>query len=75
MPTNLQTVRGPIASEALGVTLMHEHLLMSFLTWNHPPKTASRMSLRDAPVSLSILGELRMDPFVNLDEQEVGNQG
>ena len=67
MPTNLQTVRGPIASEALGVTLMHEHLLMSFLTWNHPPKTASRMSLRDAPVSLSILGELRMDPFVNLD--------
>jgi len=67
MPTNIQTVRGPIASEALGVTLMHEHLLMSFLTWNHPPKTASRMSLRDAPVSLSILGELRMDPFVNLD--------
>jgi phosphotriesterase-related protein len=25
------------------------------------------MILRDAPVSLSILGELRMDPFVNLD--------
>ena len=25
------------------------------------------MTLRDAPLSLSILGELRMDPFVNLD--------
>jgi phosphotriesterase-related protein len=67
MSTNLQTVLGPIASEAMGVTLMHEHLLMSFSTWSHPPKTASRMSLRDAPVSLEILGELRMDPFVNLD--------
>ena len=67
MSTNIQTVLGPIASEALGVTLMHEHLLMSFATWHHPPKAASRFRLRDAPVSLSILGELRMDPFVNLD--------
>jgi phosphotriesterase-related protein len=67
MSTNIQTVRGPIASEAIGVTLMHEHLLMSFSTWHHPPKTTSRMTLRDAPLSLSILGELRMDPFVNLD--------
>ena len=40
---------------------------MSFATWHHPPKAASRFRLRDAPVSLSILGELRMDPFVNLD--------
>src|SRR5258708_20328580 len=46
---------------------MHEHLLMSFASWHHPPKTASRMNLRNAPVSLSILAELRMDPFVNLD--------
>jgi phosphotriesterase-related protein len=67
MPTNIQTVLGSIASDIMGVTLMHEHLLMSFLTWHHPPKTASRMALRDAPISLSILGELRMDPFVNLD--------
>ena len=67
MSTNIQTVLGPIASDVMGVTLMHEHLLMSFSTWHHPPKTASRMTLRDAPVSLSILGELRMDPFVNLD--------
>jgi phosphotriesterase-related protein len=67
MSTNIQTVLGPITSEKLGVTLMHEHLLMSFSTWHHPPKTTSRMTLRDAPLSLSILGELRMDPFVNLD--------
>ena len=67
MSTNVQTVLGPIQSDAIGVTLMHEHLLMSFATWHHPPKTASRMKLRDLPVSLSILGELRMDPFVNLD--------
>src|SRR6202045_3986672 len=67
MSTNVQTVLGPIAGDTMGVTLMHEHLLMSFFSWHHPPKTASRMTLRDAPVSLSILGELRMDPFVNLD--------
>jgi phosphotriesterase-related protein len=67
MTTNVQTVLGPVISESLGVTLMHEHLLMSFASWHHPPKTASRMNLRNAPVSLSILGELRMDPFVNLD--------
>jgi phosphotriesterase-related protein len=67
MSTNVQTVLGPIQSDAIGVTLMHEHLLMSFATWHHPPKTTSRMALRDVPVSLSILGELRMDPFVNLD--------
>ncbi len=67
MSTNIQTVLGPIASDVLGVTLMHEHLLMSFATWHHAPKSASRLKLRDAPVSLSILGELRMDPFVNLD--------
>lgn len=28
------------------------------------------MILRDAPVSMSILGELRMDPFVNLDNMQ-----
>jgi phosphotriesterase-related protein len=67
MSTNVQTVLGPVTSDSMGVTLMHEHLLMSFASWHHGPKTASRMMLRDAPVSLSILGELRMDPFVNLD--------
>jgi phosphotriesterase-related protein len=70
MSTNIQTVLGSIASDVMGVTLMHEHLLMSFSTWHHPPTTASRMKLRDAPVSMSILGELRMDPFVNLDNLE-----
>jgi phosphotriesterase-related protein len=67
MSTNVQTVLGPMTSDLMGTTLMHEHLLMSFASWHHPPRTASRMILRDAPVSLSILGELRMDPFVNLD--------
>ena len=67
MSTNVQTVLGPVTSDSMGITLMHEHLLMSFASWHHGPKTASRMILRDAPVSLSILGELRMDPFVNLD--------
>ena len=70
MSNNLQTVLGAISTKDIGVTLMHEHLLMNFASWHHPPTTASRMILRDAPVSISILGELRMDPFVNLDNMQ-----
>src|SRR3984893_12979009 len=70
MSNNLQTVLGAISTKDMGVTLMHEHLLMNFASWHHPPTTASRMILRDAPVSISILGELRMDPFVNLDNMQ-----
>jgi phosphotriesterase-related protein len=70
MSNNVQTVLGAISTTEMGVTLMHEHLLMNFASWHHPPTTASRMILRDAPVSISIVGELRMDPFVNLDNMQ-----
>lgn len=66
MGQTVQTVLGPVALENLGITLMHEHLLLDASPWHHPPKEASRMALRDAPISIEIIGELRMDPFVNL---------
>lgn len=65
MANSLQTVLGPIPIEAMGVTLMHEHLLCDVSNWHHPPVTPERLYLRDAPVTPSIYGELRMDPFVN----------
>jgi len=61
------TVLGPIPTEELGITLMHEHLLLDATTWWHRPIEPARLSLGEAPVSCTIYGELRMDPFVNLD--------
>ncbi|MCB8876813.1 phosphotriesterase family protein [Acidisoma silvae] len=63
----VMTVLGPIRAEDLGVTLMHEHLLNDCSCWWHKPKEPERRRLACEPVSIGILGELRMDPFVNLD--------
>ena len=61
------TVLGPVPVGSLGITLMHEHLLLDASTWWHRPADPSRMPLADAPLSCAIYGELRMDPFVNRD--------
>jgi phosphotriesterase-related protein len=63
----VMTVLGPIAAEDLGVTLMHEHLLNDCSCWWHKPEQPARRQLACEPVHSGILGELRMDPFVNLD--------
>lgn len=63
----VMTVLGPIAAEAMGITLMHEHLLNDCRCWWHKPREAERQRLACDPVHPGILGELRMDPFVNLD--------
>jgi phosphotriesterase-related protein len=67
----VQTVLGPIPLAKMGLTLMHEHLLLDATAWHHPPNEASRMALRDAPVTIELLGELRMDPFVNLENTKL----
>ncbi len=65
-PGRVMTVAGPIPAEAMGVTLMHEHLLNDCRCWWHRPKDPARARLACDPVHPGILGELRMDPFVNL---------
>ena len=62
----VMTVLGPIAAEALGVTLMHEHLLNDCRCWWNKPTEPDRQHLATEPVHAAILSELRMDPFVNL---------
>jgi phosphotriesterase-related protein len=64
---HVMTVRGPVALDALGITLMHEHLLLDARSWWHRPIEPERLHLASSPVHASIIGELRMDPFVNLD--------
>jgi phosphotriesterase-related protein len=63
----VMTVLGPVLASALGLTLMHEHLLNDCRCWWNKPAEPSRARLACEPVNAGILGELRMDPFVNLD--------
>ncbi|WP_442504251.1 phosphotriesterase family protein [Marinivivus vitaminiproducens] len=70
------TVQGPVGIDELGVTLMHEHILNDVRSWWHEPTTESRRPLAEGPVRPQILGELRMDPFVNkhnlaLDDEDL----
>ncbi|WCA58347.1 phosphotriesterase [Agrobacterium tumefaciens] len=61
----IMTVRGAIAANQLGVTLMHEHILNDCRCWWHAPRTPERQYLAEGFVCMEILGELRQDPFVN----------
>ncbi len=61
----IMTVRGPIAADQLGITLMHEHILNDCRCWWHAPRTPERQYLAEGFVCMEILGELRQDPFVN----------
>jgi phosphotriesterase-related protein len=61
------TVNGPIPTAELGITLMHEHLINDCRCWWNPPRELERAHLAAEPVHAGIIGALRMDPFVNLD--------
>ncbi|MEK1896544.1 MAG: phosphotriesterase [Rhizobium sp.] len=61
----VMTVVGAIPASALGITLMHEHILNDCRCWWHAPKTPERQYLADSFVCIEILSELRQDPFVN----------
>lgn len=63
----VMTVRGALPADLMGVTLPHEHILNDCRCWWNRPKEADRQHLAREPVHPGILGELRMDPFVNLD--------
>ena len=63
----VMTVLGPIPAERMGVTLMHEHILLdASKLWQCPCK-ASEMAIAEAPVSIGNIGELRMNPFLSRD--------
>ncbi|MBV9243219.1 MAG: phosphotriesterase [Methylobacteriaceae bacterium] len=68
------TVAGPIPAAQLGVTLMHEHILNDCRCWWHKPTEPERMQLATRPVEIGMLGELRMDPFVNLENCTLDNE-
>lgn len=63
----VQTVLGPIAPEAMGITLPHEHLLIDFQVMFVEPAAASDKGLAREPVRLENLGWVRQNYNANLD--------
>ena len=64
---NALTVLGPVPAEALGHTLMHEHLLFDFSMCLSQPSTAAEQAIAQQTVNASILGALRFNPCVVAD--------
>ncbi|WP_152048690.1 phosphotriesterase family protein [Aureimonas psammosilenae] len=64
---HVMTVTGPLPVAEMGVTLMHEHILIDgSKAWRcpcHPPDPV----LNEGPVRIEIIGELRMNPYMNRD--------
>ncbi|GGE13844.1 aryldialkylphosphatase [Aureimonas endophytica] len=64
---HVMTVEGPLPVAEMGVTLMHEHILIDGAkAWRcpcHPPDPV----LNEGPVRIEIIGELRMNPYMNRD--------
>jgi phosphotriesterase-related protein len=65
----VMTVTGPVPAEELGVTLTHEHILSDVGCNGSEPQEASRKALFHKPLSLDILGEVRLLPQCNRDNQ------
>jgi phosphotriesterase-related protein len=66
-----QTVLGPIAGEAMGITLPHEHLLIDFEVMFKEPASGSERGLARQPVSLANLGWVRQHFSSNLDNLQL----
>ncbi len=65
--TTVQTVRGPVPVEDLGITLSHEHLLNDVSSWwkRSGSTGVDPDDFADAPLSERLLWDLRQDPFGN----------
>src|SRR5438034_11613012 len=63
----IRTVLGDVGSEAAGITLPHEHLLIDFRVMFAEPAAASDKGRAWEPVSLGNLGWVRQNFNANLD--------
>ena len=76
MPSGVvETVLGPVPAGALGVTLAHEHLLLDARPSWHEPEDETKKDLAYAPVTPDILHALRQDPYLNLDNCSLDDEG
>ncbi len=71
MKGKVHTVLGAIAPEELGVTVTHEHLLMSGECYFVEPEEASKRAYVDAPLTVDMLGIIRQVREHNLDNRRL----
>ncbi|TKI04387.1 phosphotriesterase family protein [Martelella alba] len=64
---HVMTVLGPLPVERMGVTLMHEHILLDAAGKWVPPCCCSERHLAEMPVRMENLGELYMNPLASRD--------
>ncbi len=62
---------GPIAGDAMGITLPHEHLLIDFAVMFREPAAGAERGLSRQPVSLANLGWVRHHFSSNLDNLQL----
>jgi phosphotriesterase-related protein len=63
----VMTVCGPVSGEALGIALIHEHLLFDG-DWHHEPLTdPARAAIGEAPLRMETLGWARKYGYEHLD--------
>ena len=65
MTGTVQTVLGPLAPEALGVTLPHEHILSTLEVYLEEPRSEADTRLLDEPLGPAILAAVRAEPYRN----------
>ena len=65
----VMTVQGPVPVEELGITLTHEHILSDVGVNAGEPPEASRKGIYHHPLTIDILGEVRLLPQCNRDNQ------
>lgn len=63
----VMTVLGPLAVSEMGVTLMHEHILLDASGKWVPPCCCGDRHLAEMPVSIENLGELSLNPLISRD--------
>jgi phosphotriesterase-related protein len=69
-----QTVLGPIAASAMGVTLPHEHLFIDFTVMFKEPDSPRERELARQPVSLGNLGWVRRNFSSSLDNLRLSDE-
>lgn len=63
----VMTVQGLISPQKLGVTLVHEHLVIDCTAWRQEPVEASKKKMASSPVDITHLGVLRWEPYLSKD--------
>jgi len=60
----VMTTDGPLGAESLGITLVHEHLLVDTSCWRQSPRTSRQRQFASRPLAMEFLGDVRRDPLV-----------